>query len=159
MGWLSLLRTWLLTASHCALLTSHQLVAHALGHGTRASGLCRDGPHWSLEAATHGLFFPASAQCSSQPRKDEVGAIFLPEVLGGKISVRSTRDNVGSFPNVTCDDHYDGSQEQLPRRQNQIYCTGRGDGDLYSVFAGPQRGFAPIRKIMLTQGSRHILEV
>lgn len=71
--------------------------------------------------------------------------------------MRNTRDSVGSFPSATCDDHSDGSQEQFLRRQEQIYYTGKGDGDLCNGFEGPWRGFAPIRKIILTQGSHHIL--
>lgn len=73
--------------------------------------------------------------------------------------MRNTRDSFGSFPNATCDDHSDGSQEQFLRRQDQIYYTSKGDSDLCNGFEGPWRGFAPVRKIILTQGSHHILEL
>ena len=84
------------------------------------------------------LFFPISAQCCSQPRGRLSGSHIPPRIAGrGGVPVRNVRDSIGSFPNATCDDHSDGSQEQVPRRQNQIYCSGRGDGDLDNVFEDP----------------------
>lgn len=44
-------------------------------------------------------------------------------LVGQGISVRSTGENVGSFPDATCHDRYDLSQERFPRMQDQIYYT------------------------------------
>lgn len=135
----------LLTAPCYALLTSHQLVGHALGRGGQPSGLCwswawptSPAPRAPWVASTPSLFFPVSAQCCSQPRGRLIGSHIPPRTVGsGGVSMRYVRDSVGSLPNATCDDHSDGSQEQVPGRQNQIYCTGRGDGDLDNVFEDP----------------------
>lgn len=139
------------------LLTSYQLVVTLLA----AWPALWLAPGWALPAP---LALPAPGMAATSrssflplPRHQEPPS--SQKCSDGGISVRSTREHVGAFPNATCHDHYDLSQEPLPRMRDQIYDTGDGNGDLYNAFEGPWRRLAPVRSISLTQGSHHVLEL
>ena len=43
--------------------------------------------------------------------------------------------------------------------RDEIYGTGEGNGDLCNIFTGLWGSCAPIRHILLSQGSRNVLEL